>query len=100
MSGYEVVLHDLEKASRAFVKEAEAYKNMMPRKLACPRGGDNTIDKMLDVSLLALFDMHNVLAEALGAHAEKLDYGRRNYKFVEDQGVNLFDYMMQHQIAD
>lgn len=90
MSGYDVVFGDLVKASAEFSEQGEAYANLMPQKPVCPAGGDDTIDKMLNVTLQALYEMHTVLAQAISAHAEKLDYARRNYQKAEG---NLFDYL-------
>jgi hypothetical protein len=90
VSGYDVVFGDLLKASAEFSRQGEAYANLMPHKPACPSGGDDTIDKMLNVTLQAIYEMHTVLAQAISSHAEKLDYTHRNYKSTEG---NLFDYM-------
>jgi hypothetical protein len=90
MSGYDVVFDDLSRASREFGAQGQAYANLMPHKPVCPAGGDDTIDKMLNVTLQALYEMHTVLAQAVSAHAEKLAYTRRNYTKAEG---NLFDYL-------
>lgn len=83
MSGYEVVYDDLLKASAEFSKEGEAYTNLMPHKPVCPAGGDDTIDKILNVTLQALYEMHTVLAQAISVHAYKLEVAHRHYKRTE-----------------
>ncbi|MCO5972856.1 DUF6317 family protein [Actinoallomurus soli] len=88
-SGYKVVFNDLARASAEFSRQGEAYANLMTQ-LTCPSGGDATIDKMLSVTLDALYEMHVVLAQAVSAHAYKLDYARRNYQEAEG---NIFDYL-------
>jgi hypothetical protein len=90
VSGYDVVFHDLGKASAEFSRQGEAYAALMPQKPSCPAGGDDTIDRMLDVTLQALHEMHTVLAQSISAHAEKLDYARRNYQKTEG---NVFDFI-------
>ena len=88
MSGYEVVFDELGKAASEFSAQGVAYANTMPHKLVCPAGGDDTIDKMLNLSLQVLYEMHTILAQAVSAHADKLDYAHRNYKHVE---LEVFD---------
>ena len=90
MSGYDVVFDDLAKASSEFSRQGEVYANLMPHKPVCPAGGDDVIDKMLNVTLQALYEMHTIMAQAMCAHGEKLDYAHRNYKKAEG---NLFDYL-------
>jgi hypothetical protein len=90
VSGYDAVFDDLAKASAEFGVQGEKYANLMPHKLVCPAGGDDTIDKMLNVTLQALYEMHTVLSQAMSAHADKLDYARRNYQKTEG---NIFDYL-------
>jgi hypothetical protein len=90
VSGYDVVFDDLVNASAEFFKQGEAYANLMPHKPVCPSGGDNTIDKMLNVTLQALYEMHTVLARAISAHADKLDYAHSNYQKTDG---DLFDYL-------
>ncbi|GAA4637854.1 hypothetical protein GCM10023196_093300 [Actinoallomurus vinaceus] len=90
--GYEVSFSDLAKASAEFSRQGDAYANLMTQKLACPSGGDAAFDKALDVTLNGLYEMHVVLAQAVSAHAYKLDYARRNYQKTEG---NVFDYLVR-----
>lgn len=92
MSGYRVVFDDLVSASAEFSRQGEAYANLMPHKPLCPAGGDDTIDKMLDVSLQALYEMHQFLAQAICAHAYKLDYAHRRYEKAEH---DAFDHIVE-----
>ncbi|GAB2865121.1 hypothetical protein GCM10027176_78600 [Actinoallomurus bryophytorum] len=92
MSGYDVIFDDLVKASAEFSKQGEAYANLMPHKPACPAGGDDAIDKMLNVTLQALYEMHTVLAQSISAHAYKLDYAHRHYSKVER---DVFDHIVE-----
>lgn len=90
MSGYDVVFDHLLKASAEISRQGEDYQKLMPHKPVCPAGGDAAIDKMLNVTLQAVYEMHTVLAQAVCAHAQKLDYAHRNYRKAEG---NLFDYI-------
>lgn len=92
MSGYHVVFDDLSKASAEFGRQGEVYANAMPHKPVCPKGGDDVIDKMLDVTLQALYEMRVVLAQAISAHAYKLDYAHRHYKRTEG---DVFDHVVE-----
>ncbi|GAA0355501.1 DUF6317 family protein [Actinoallomurus spadix] len=87
--GYEVVFNDLARTSAEFSRQGQAYANLMTQ-LVCPSGGNPTIDKTLSVTLDAFYEMHVVLAQAISAHAYKLDYARRNYQEAEG---NIFDYL-------
>jgi hypothetical protein len=95
VSGYRVVFDDLSKASAEFGQQGEAYANAMPHKLVCPKGGDDAIDKMLNVTLQALYEMHTVLAQAVSAHAYKLDYAHRHYKKTEG---DVFDHVARRRV--
>ncbi|MCO5992823.1 DUF6317 family protein [Actinoallomurus rhizosphaericola] len=87
--GYKVVFDDLARASTEFSRQGEAYANLMTQ-LACPSGGDVTIDEILSVTLGALYEMHVVLSQAVSAHAYKLDFARRNYQQTEG---DIFDFL-------
>ena len=92
MSGYHVVFDDLSKASAEFGHQGEAYANAMPHEPVRPKSGDDGLDKMLDVTLQALCEMHTVVAQAISAHAYKLDYAHRHYEKTEG---DVFDHVVE-----
>jgi hypothetical protein len=84
-----VVRDDLGKAKEAFHSSSTSYQGYVPNggRFLRVSGGDPQLDKIIDVSLGTIEEMHTILAQALYQHGSKLGMMFDTYNTAEDDAT-------------
>lgn len=79
-----VFVGDLYKASKAFIGTAKELEGHMPSGgFARPSGGNGEVDRMIDVTVRTIGEMHHILAQAMAQHGGKLGIAAERYESME-----------------
>jgi uncharacterized protein YukE len=70
--GFQINANEMVNLGSDFRTISAEYRRLMPGKLACPRGGSDAIDGLLQTTLQVINEMHTVLYEAIDQHGIKL----------------------------
>ncbi|HVV19919.1 MAG TPA: DUF6317 family protein [Pseudonocardiaceae bacterium] len=78
--GFTVFYQGLMTASDAFAQQATTYESLMPDDgFGCPRGGDDEIDRIMNLLVIGLGNTHSVIANVMEQHGWKLSEAHENY---------------------
>jgi uncharacterized protein DUF6317 len=87
-SGFHVFLPGLVTAAHSFAQQATNYESVMPDGgFGCPRGGDEAIDRLMNLLVIALGNTHSVIANTMESHAWKLQEAHDSYDRNESDVV-------------
>lgn len=87
-SGFSVFYPGLIRTANCFGQEASTYESLMPDGgWSCPRGGNNAIDRMMNLTLIALGNAHKITADVIDTHAWKLMEAHETYKKSESNVI-------------
>ncbi|MCO5968969.1 DUF6317 family protein [Actinoallomurus soli] len=79
-----VFVEDLLSAKKAFSNTAEELENHMPTGgFARPSGGNEEVDRMIDVTVRTIGEFHHILAQAMAQHGGKLGIAADRYQRME-----------------
>jgi hypothetical protein len=83
---FEVVKDDLVKAASVFHDSSVTYQGHVPNggRFLRASGGDPQLDKIIDVSLSTIEEMHTILTQALDQHSYKLGLMANTYNTADD----------------
>jgi hypothetical protein len=83
---FQVVKDDLKKASEVFHNSSVSYQGHIPNggRFQRASGGDPQLDRIIDVSLGTIEEMHAILTQALDQHSSKLGYMANTYQTADD----------------
>jgi hypothetical protein len=87
-TGFQVFYDGLVTASTSFAQQATTYDAIMPNSgFGCPRGGDDEIDRIMNLLVVGLSGVHNVIANVMETHAWKLREAHDNYNRSDSDAV-------------
>jgi len=87
-NGFQVFYDGLVTASTSFAQQATTYHAIMPGGgFGCPRGGDDEVDRIMDLVVVGLSGAHDVIANVMETHAWKLREAHDNYNRSDSDAV-------------
>ncbi|WP_225850199.1 DUF6317 family protein [Streptomyces sp. HPF1205] len=86
--GFRVFYQGLLTAAHAFAQQATNYESIMPDGgFGCPRGGDDEIDRIMNLFVIALGNVHSAIANTIENHGWKLQETHDDYHLGESNVV-------------
>jgi hypothetical protein len=88
-------------AGTVLQQSAQEYEQYIPNggRFLRADGGDPQLDKVLDVTLGTVEEMHAILAQALYQHGDKLLAMYRRYKFADGSNIESVSAVLQDLMA-
>jgi hypothetical protein len=83
-----VFVNDLYKAEKVFKDASAEYQRHMPQGgFSSPDAGGGEINRMVDVTVRTIGELHMILAQAMDQHGRKLGIAADRLKFVEQNAT-------------